>query len=345
MAAKDTKSTRDEKDDEDDVEIVAVETKPKKADEDDEDDEEDEESDSDAAAGKKAKDDDDDREDERLSASQDDAEEDTAAHESRNRRRRLKRREMRKRAEERARRELAQLRSLTEQQAARLAALEGNTLASNEAAIDQHLNAAMNEVAQAEHIIGRAVEANNGADVTAAMRLRDAAIAKAQRLQAAKQNVAQAKQHVASPPANAATQSLAKEWVAANPWFDPKLGNEDSRIAKAIDDGLVRDGYDPSTEEYWEELTKRVAKRLNGGKTKRAVADDGGDDEGEDETPRRKSPPQGATREYVSSQRRKEVYVTPELKAAMIEANVWDDPVRRKRVLAEHARLKQQPSR
>jgi hypothetical protein len=45
----------------------------------------------------------------------------------------------------------------------------------------------------------------------------------------------------------------------------------------------------------------------------------------------------GTSREHAPpSTRRSEIYVTPERKAAMQEAGIWDDPVRRNRVLKEY---------
>ena len=104
---------------------------------------------------------------------------------------------------------------------------------------------------------------------------------------------------------------------AGQPGYDPNGANEDSAIVNAIDASMTRQGYDATTREYWEELTSRVAAR---------VSDDA-------PAPRRKAPPQGSTREHAPPSTRKEVYVTPERKAAMIEAGVWDDPVARNRML------------
>jgi len=41
----------------------------------------------------------------------------------------------------------------------------------------------------------------------------------------------------------------------------------------------------------------------------------------------------GNTREHVPQSTKKEVYVTPDRKQAMIEAGYWDDPVKRTQML------------
>jgi hypothetical protein len=138
--------------------------------------------------------------------------------------------------------------------------------------------------------------------------------------------------------------SLAQEWIAANPWYDPNGRDEESRITKAIDDGLIRDGYDPTQPEYWQELTGRVSRRLNGS----ASRDDDGDEEprrrtaSKDAEPRRRVVPSGSGREHASEATRKEVSVTPERKAAMVEAGVWDDPKLRNRYLKSYQKYDRQ---
>ncbi len=73
-----------------------------------------------------------------------------------------------------------------------------------------------------------------------------------------------AEQESAAPqPMNSAMASLANSWIEENSsWYQPKGRDEDSRITRAISDGLVEDGFDPATPRYWDELTSRVKGRL-----------------------------------------------------------------------------------
>ena len=264
--------------------------------------------------------DDDDGDDERLAASQDDTDDEV---ESQSRKRRVKRREIQKRAKESAQRELEMLRHQNGELARRVAAIEGNTLASNVSAIDQRFQQVQQEVRQAEGIIARAVEAGTGDDVATAMRLRDEAQREAAMLWQQKQQVEQARQQHANPGPDPRTVNYAKEWLSANPWYDPSGRDEDSAVTKAIDNSLTAAGYDPTTRSYWEELTRRVASRVGGSADEAPAAG----------APRRKAPPQGQTREYAPTSTRKEIYVTPERKQAMIEAGIWDDVSRRNQML------------
>jgi hypothetical protein len=206
----------------------------------------------------------------------------------------------------------------------RVSATETHTAQTTIQTLEQRLAQAKAEVEQAEFIIAKAVEAGNGADVTAAMRIRDDALRQAQQLETARQ----ASQNRPAPQVNPQVVSYARQWMEANPWYDPTGRDRDSATTKAIDAELAREGYDPASREYWQELTARVAE---------AVGDD--DDAGEParkqtpDTPRRKAPPTGKTREHAPQSTKREIYVTPERKQAMIEAGVWDDPILRQRYL------------
>lgn len=263
-------------------------------------------------------DDDDDDEDERLAISDEDSEEEVL---SKNREKRQKRKEIRKRAQERAERELKMLREQVAVLNQRLSATEGTTLKYGESQIDRELQEASARMQQAEMIMARAMEAGNGEDHTVAMRIRDAEQARLFQLQQAKHQYQQVQNR---PIVNPMVQSYAQQWINANPWYDPNGSDEDSRITKAIDDGLAREGYDPSSLEYWEELTSRVSARINGS---------GEVAETSNTRAKRKAPPMGNTREHAPGSTKNEIFVSPERKQAMIDAGIWDDPARRNQML------------
>jgi hypothetical protein len=304
----------------DEDELVAVETPPK--------DEGKPEPKAEAEAEADAEDDEEDESegDERLAESQDDTDEDVSP----NRKRRLKRREVRKRAKENADRELRFLREQNAELVRRVSAIEGHALSTNEQTLDQRMQEAVRDAQQAESIMARAIEAGNGEDAATALRLRDEANRRAWELSQSKQQVEQARKQVANPGPDPRVRSLAQEWIAANPWYDPNGRDEDSRVTKAIDDGLVSEGYNPASPDYWHELTRRVSSRING----RGAADDAGEEAPRAAAPaKRRAPPTGNSREHAPPSTRKEVYVTPDRKQAMIDAGVWDDPVLRTRYL------------
>lgn len=304
-----TDNTLTEKDDD---ELIPVETPPQ-----------DEEQQQQAAP---VEDDDDDEDDERLAQSEDDSDEDISKQTVHDRR--AKRRERQKRAREADKRELQRLRETVAMLSQRVAATETHAVNTNVQSLEARLVKAVAEVRQAEAIMAKAAEAGNGDDMVAAMRIRDQAMSEAQQLQAARQQFEQASQQAAQPQIDPTVVNYAREWMQANPWYDPQGRDRDSALTKAIDNELASEGFDPASREYWEELTSRVAEAI------------GGDDDSASATPssttqraRRKGPPTGNTREHAPVSTKKEIYVTPERKAAMIEAGVWDDPVLRQRYL------------
>ena len=189
--------------------------------------------------------------------------------------------------------------------------------------LDHELAKTSQEADMAERVIARAIESGNGEDVTKAMRFRDQAIAKFHHLNQVKQQ-AQAPAQQTRNTVDSVTMSHAKDFLEDNSWYDPKGNDEDSAIVLAIDQALSRDGFDPKTEDYWDELRDRVAKRLpeHFGKKNRVA---------------RGGPNVGSSREHVPSSTRKEIYINPERKQALVDAGVWDDPVLRMKYVKRYA--------
>ena len=256
---------------------------------------------------------------ERLAMSDDDSEDEITSKTKDTREKRQKRRELQKRAKERSQRELEFLRQQNAELARRMQAIEGNTLNQQVQGIEQQLQQSIYEAQQAEQIMARAIEAGNGDDAATALRIRDEARARAAELTNQKKYAEQSVQQASQPQADPRVVSYAKQWLDANPWYNPQGRDEDSAITKAIDNSLAAEGWNPADEGYWQELTRRVSARIGGNDAASAAP----------KSPKRKAPPTGTTREHAPSTSRNEVYVTPARKQAMIDAGIWDDPVRR----------------
>jgi hypothetical protein len=107
----------------------------------------------------------------------------------------------------------------------------------------------------------------------------------------------------------------AREFIKENPWYDAQGRDEESAIVLAIDTALAKDGFNPQTEEYWDELRARSARRLPERFGK--------------ESPQSRSPRGGPAissgRDNGSSSTSGEFFLSRERKQALIEAGVWDD--------------------
>ena len=107
---------------------------------------------------------------------------------------------------------------------------------------------------------------------------------------------------------------------------------------RALDESLSAEGYDPTSKEYWDELTARVKRRLPERFKKGArVRDEDDDDMEEDEKPRANAGPKFSSGGRERPLKKGEVYVSAERKQAMKEYGVWDDKVARDRMLRKYA--------
>jgi hypothetical protein len=109
-----------------------------------------------------------------------------------------------------------------------------------------------------------------------------------------------------------------------NPWYDPTGKNEESQITQVIDKKLTEEGYDPSSPDYWDELTYRVKKRLPE-MSNRAYNDSSVRNQ------RPRSVVTSSGRESSASPKGNQYVLTPDRVSAMKEAGVWDNPDSRKR--------------
>lgn len=207
----------------------------------------------------------------------------------------------------------------------RLDALEGHALGSSEQSLDARIGQLDNDLRIAEEIIAKATEAGNGQDVVAAMRIRDSVLEESRKLKDDKQRFQQTREQRTQPVVDARVASHIEAWQKANPWYDPRGLDRESALTRAIDAEVARDGFDPASVDYWEELNDRLSEAFGtaaNGSGKTAPARD-------TSPPARKGPPVGAQREHAPLNTRKEIVLSADRVAAIKEAGYWDDPVKR----------------
>jgi hypothetical protein len=246
----------------------------------------------------------------------------------------LERKERRDQAIKRDKLELDFLRKRNDDLERRVSAQEQRAHQVDLSTYDAQITKAAQEAEMAERVIAKAVEAGNGKDVAQALKYRDQAMQKVQQLQFEKNQAAQ--QRPTAQQLDDMTMHYAKEFMDENKWYDSQGRDEDSAIVIAIDQSLAKDGYNPQTQEYWDELRKRAARRLpDKFKAERKQSRDDRDYR-EERTPRG-GPAVGSGREHAPATTRKEIYVSPERKQALIDAGVWDDPVLRMKYVKRYA--------
>lgn len=304
---------------------------------------------------------DEDSDEQRLGHAEGDQEEETPEERRDRRRREQKAKRVRNRVAAEAKDRLIQnqgqmLLNLQEQ----VAKLQGRTIQYDANLLQSQLSQVEAQQADAKAVLAKLIKANDGEGVAEMtelqMQLRDQHRVLVEQLRRAKdpKRDSQSGDSNPNPQARRAPAPdpevvrLAQDWAAKNKWANPRTGDpEEIAIIKAVDQHLHGQGWDPRSPDYWEELTERVRKRLphhfkkaapNGGgnRGERRVSGDNGSNR----------PAQGGPKMAPASQSsggsrplgKNEVRVTPARKAAMQTAGKWDDPVKRKRMLAEYAK-------
>lgn len=136
-----------------------------------------------------------------------------------------------------------------------------------------------------------------------------------------------ATQAESEPQADPKMLRHAKSWMESNSWYDPNGSDEDSEIAKVIDAKLAKEGFDPSSADYWDELDARLQKRLPHRYTQQ-----------QDEPRRRpRSFVTGSGRESTGGRQGNTLVLEPEQVRAIKEAGFWDDPAMRAKMIKRYA--------
>jgi hypothetical protein len=146
-----------------------------------------------------------------------------------------------------------------------------------------------------------------------------------------RQSVAPQQQQTIQAP-DPMVQRHASNWMMDNQWYDPNGRDPDSKIAITIDQALADEGWNPKSQEYWEELDNRLAKylphRYSG--------------EVESVSPSTRRPRNVVTssgRESAASSGGKgnTFTLTPDQVRAMKDAGMWDDPDKRAKMIRRYA--------
>lgn len=250
-----------------------------------------------------------------------------AIREARRARRRAKKEYIKKTNEEKDQR-LVLLTRQNQELMDRLSAVERKTHSADLARLDSAIS---DEESRLEYFRRKMQEATDNSDGVAFTKAQEAwyeSRRKVEAMHTIKTRAVQATNND-SGPANPRLVKLANQWMERNPWYDPNGGDEDSQIAKVVDNKLAAEGWDPASSDYWEEFDRRLQQRLPNRYTPE-----------HDEQPRRKprSFVTGSSRESSGSRSGGNTFVLePEQVRAMKDAGLWDDPQKRARMIKRYA--------
>jgi hypothetical protein len=229
---------------------------------------------------------------------------------------------------------LAQLQRENEDFRRRLGDLERNTKAEQIVRIDKNIEDAQVRLEYAKMKLAEATQNNDGQAMVEAQTLwqnandevrkwsgfRTQADAEYKKSQSASANVP-----------DPAIQRLATRWMSENSWYDPRANDKDSSVAKKIDELMITQGWDPTSQDYWDELTDRLRKELP-----HRYNENNDDDSRDVRRPRNVVGSSGreASAAYGGVNRTQFV-LSPDRVRAMKEAGAWDNPERKARMIKQ----------
>jgi hypothetical protein len=214
----------------------------------------------------------------------------------------------------------------------RLAIVERKTQGSEIARINKAIEDQEARILFAKQKIKEATETGNGEMLTNAQEMWFEARKNYEALDnLKKQSVAQPQHQTIQAP-DPMIQRYAGDWMSDNPWYDPNGRDPDSKIALTIDNAMAEEGWNPKTQEYWEELDNRLAKYLPhrySGAVETSV---------NPSTRRPRSVVTSSGRESAASSGGKNSFtLTPDQVRAMKDAGMWDDPDKRAKMVRRYA--------
>lgn len=245
------------------------------------------------------------------------SEEDAEARRERNRARREEGKQRRKDYIESLKRELAARDSIINDLATRVAHVERRASGGEMAQLDAAEKEAITHYNYFREQNKLAIEQANGTAAIEAQERMFLARQRAEQIKNIKKSMVQRQQ--TPQPLDPRLVSYAQDWTSKHSWYDPSGADDDSAMVLSIDQKMAADGWNPTTPEYWDELSKRVEKYVphrikqgyNSSKNRGAMPVAGSG---------RESSGGGAASSYkLSSDRVK----------ALKEAGMWDDPVAR----------------
>ena len=214
----------------------------------------------------------------------------------------------------------------------RLAIVEKKTQGSEIARINKAIEDQEGRILFAKQKIKEATETGNGDLLTQAQEMWYEAKKNFEALEGLKKQSVQQPQHQTIQAPDPMVARYASDWMSENPWYNPNGKDPDSKIALTIDQSMAEEGWNPKTQEYWEELDNRLAKYL----PHRYISEV--DKSVNPSTKRPRNIVTSSGRESASSSGGKNTFtLTPDQVRAMKDAGMWDDPDKRAKMIRRYA--------
>ena len=220
------------------------------------------------------------------------------------------------------------LKRQNDQMAERLAVLEKRTAGADVARLDKAIEDAALRVQYAKMKIAEAAKIGDGQGVADAQEAWYDAKRNYESLDALKRRSSAEPTSASVPKApDPRLQRHASDWMARNDWYDPNGKDTDSKIAVKVDEELVEEGWDPTSEDYWDELDTRLQRYLPHRYGKKQSQG----------TTRRPRSVVGSGRESSPASRPGEFRLSSERVKAIKDAGKWEDQTERQKMIRRYA--------
>lgn len=263
--------------------------------------------------------------DEELDAAETDAEREAIRE-----RRRKERKSRSARARERVEHLEATLRALEARNQAlsqQVAGIQDANTGTQLAQMDTYIAQADQAAEHFKSVIAAATVAGNGSEVANATEYMIAARARADKLRALKDNATRA---LAAPkPLDPVMVNKSATFLGKHKWYGgPQSADPDSKVLTLLDNGLTSEGWDPTTDTYWQELERRAAKYLPHRIKPGATPTPNGNGQ-------RRAPVTGssAASTAVSPGAGRVYTLSPDRVKAIKDAGMWDDVAERNKMI------------
>lgn len=224
---------------------------------------------------------------------------------------------------------LQQMQRQNEEMSARLAQIERKTQQHDVSRIDKAIEDKQVALEYARMKLAEATNSGDGEGAVKAQELMFDTRQELQQLATMKKQANQAPAQTQSQRIDPGVQRNAATWIDRNDWYKPDLSDTDSKIAKLVDEGLVAEGWNPGTPDYWDELDNRLQKRLPHHYNKSSDRNDSV------RSPRNTVGSSGREASAAYGGTNKSTYVlSPERVRAMKDAGAWENPERKKAMIA-----------
>lgn len=254
-------------------------------------------------------------------------------------------------------RRMASLENQNRQMAEQLRQLANTNGASQMAQLDSAIAEAANIQQNATAAHASAVARADGQAAAEALQVMLAARDRFTQLSGVKDQLTQTSNQPS--PINPIVRKAATDFASRNRWYKgPHSNDPDSQVLSMLDNGVAKDGFDPTTQEYWDELEDRASRYLphrfgaEPPPTRRGTRDGGvspaDDDSGYTSANRQRPRPPVAgagQRGNAPVNSEGEFRLSAERVTAMKEAGIWEDPKRRQKMIAEYRKIDQQQGR